>query len=152
MAILSCNQENTSENKNILSAEEKQNLWAEQIESNTSLVKPEGWAEEDWKAVNKNVDQQEIFNTIAEAVSRGEQKSYDFFTDSAYTVDEAKARLENLKAEDISSIRTREMWSFDKKKFMLEKQVTRIYLFTKKLDENGEYMGDKALLYVKLND
>lgn len=152
--LLSCKQENSSTGNetNISTDQVKHNSWAEQIEANTSLVKPEGWAEEDWKAVNKNVDHQQIFNTIADAVSSGQQKAYDFFTDSAFTVDEAKARLENIKAENISSIRTRESWNFDKEKFKLEKQVTRIYLFTQKLDENGDYLGDKALFYVKLNN
>ena len=152
--LLSCKQEsNSTGNETNISADQvKQDSWAGQIEANTSLVKPEGWAEEDWKAVNKNVDHSKIFNTIADAVGSGQQEAYDFFTDSAFTVDEAKARLENITAEDISSLRTRESWNFDKEKFTLEKQVTRIYLFTQKLDENGDYLGDKALFYVKLNN
>jgi hypothetical protein len=149
--LLSCKQENNSaENKTASSSD--QNVWAEQIEANTSLVKPEGWAEEDWKAVNKNVDHQKIFNTLAEAVTSGKQKAYDFFTDSLYTTEQIKERLSTITAANISAIRTRETWNFDKENFKLEKKVSRIYLFTQKLDENGEYLGDKALFYVKLND
>lgn len=149
--LLSCKQENNSaENKSASTSD--QNVWAEQIEANTSLVKPEGWAEEDWKAVNKNVDHQKIFNTLAEAVTSGKQKAYDFFTDSLYTTEQIKERLSTITAANISAIRTRETWSFDKENFKLEKKVSRIYLFTQKLDENGEYLGDKALFYVKLND
>ncbi|MGQ0829135.1 MAG: hypothetical protein ACT4ON_12165 [Bacteroidota bacterium] len=129
------------------------NIWAEQIEANTSLVKPEGWAEEDWKAVNKNVDQEKIFNTIVNAVISGKAKAYDFFTDSVFTVDQVKERLgSDIKAGNISSIRTREKWNFNEDDFKLEKQVTRIYLFTPKLDENGDILGDKALFYVKLDN
>ena len=152
--LSACNQENKSlENKPITSVgSTNKDVWAEQLESNTSIMRPEGWADEDWKAVNKNVDQQKIFNTIADAVTSGNQKAYDFFTDSVFTVDQAKERLQNIKPENISAIRTRESWNFDKENFKLEKQVTRICLFTPKLGDNGEYMGDKALFYVKLNN
>ena len=152
LIVSSCKQESKPGETNTAetSGSTTQDVWAGQIEANSSFVKPDGWADEDWKAVNKNVDQQKIFNTIAEAVSGGQQKAYDFFTDSVYSLDEAKGRLENIKS--ISSLRTRETWNFDKAKFKLEKQVTRICLFTPKLDENGEYMGDKALFYVKLNN
>jgi hypothetical protein len=44
----------------------------------------------------------------------------------------------------------REKWVFDKEKFKLEKQVTRIDLVYKKLDENGEIIGNKPLFYVNL--
>lgn len=125
-------------------------IWAEQVESNTSIMKPDSWADEDWKKVNKNVDKEKIFNSIVDEVISGKQKAYDFFTDSAYTVDEVKARLENIKASSISAIRTREAWDFDKEKFMLNKQVKSICFFVPKIGEDGEYMGDKALFYVKL--
>ncbi|MBA3706967.1 MAG: hypothetical protein H0W84_14020 [Bacteroidetes bacterium] len=147
--LFSCKPENKTGDDKIITSE-NQDIWAEQIEANTSLVKPDGWADEDWQAVNKNVDQQKIFNTIADAVISGEQTAYDFFTDSTYTLEEAKARLENIKS--ISSVRTRETWNFDKKKFKLEKKVTRICLFIPKLNEAGEYLGDKALFYVKSNN
>ena len=153
--LFSCKQENSSNaNTNSPTSEVAQkdgDVWAEQIEANSSLVKPEGWAEEDWKAVNKNVNHQKIYNTIFDAVTSGKQKAYDFFTDSAYTVEQIRERLADIKAENISTIRTRESWNFDKENFKLQKQVTRIDLFTPKLDEDGEYLGDKALFYVKLN-
>lgn len=148
LILSSCKQE--SKNSDETSGSGTQDSWAGQVEANTSLVRPDGWAEEDWKAVNINVDQQKIFTTIADAVTSGQQKAYDFFTDSVYTLEEVKARLEDVKS--ISAVRTRETWSFDKEKFMLNKKVTRICLFIPKLDENGEYLGDKALFYVKLNN
>jgi len=151
--LFSCKEDKVATEESSLANSTKQNVWAEQVEANTSLLKPEGWAEEDWKAVNKNVDQEKIFNTIVDAVVSGKQKAYDFFTDSVFTVEEVKARLEaGINAGSISSIRTREKWNFNEEKFKLEKHVTRIYLFTPKLDENGDILGDKALFYVRLND
>ncbi len=147
--LSACNHEN---NTSPSSGSATTDAWAEQVESNTALMKPDSWADEDWKKVNKNVAKEKIFSTIINAVTSGKQKAYDFFTDSAYTVDEVKARLENIKAENISAIRTRETWNFDNEKFRLEKQVKSICLFIPKISEEGEYIGDKALFYVKLNN
>jgi len=154
LILSSCKQESNPAENNPIAASDpiQKDIWAEQIEANTSLVKPEGWAEEDWKAVNKNVDQEKIFNTIVNAVITGKEKAYDFFTDSVFTVEQIKTKLgTDINAGNISSIRTREKWNFNEEDFKLEKQVTRIYLFTPKLDENREVLGDKALFYVKLD-
>ncbi len=143
-----CNNENKANSSDSTKAE----IWVEQVESNTSIMKPDSWADEDWKKVNKNVNKEKIFNTIVDAVMSGKQKAYDFFTDSVYTVDEVKARLSTINAENISAIRTREIWNFDKETFTLKKQVKSICLFVPKISEEDEYIGDKALFYVKLNN
>lgn len=140
----------------------KNQLWAEEVESKTIFIKPEGWEEEYWNSINRNVNHQEIFNTIADAVISGKRNAYDLLTDSVLTVDEVKALVSTkanntddpeskVGAADLSMIRMREKWVFDKEKFRLEKKVTRIDLTYKKLDENGKYIGDKPLFYVYLD-
>lgn len=141
----------------------KKEVWAEVVESKTILVKPEGWDEEYWASVNKNMDSHQLFATLADAVLSGKKKAYDIFTDSLLTVDELKALItieadttanpneQKIASEDLSMLRMREKWVFDKEKFRLEKQVTRIDLIYKKLDENGDYIGDKPLFYVNLD-
>lgn len=141
------------------------NAWAELVESKTVLIKPEGWDDEYWDSVNKNVDRKKIFNTIVDAVLSGKQKAYNILTDEVLTVEQVKEMLDNvqldemggmtskkIKPEDLSMIRMREKWSFDEKEFKMQKQVTRIDLLLKKLDQTGTYIGDKALFYVNLNN
>jgi hypothetical protein len=139
--------------------------WAECVESKTVMCKPEGWDDEYWNSVNKNVDRNKIFNTIIDAVLSGKQKAYNILTDKVIPIDEVKEILNNVKvveagqpastkinADDLSMIRMREKWSFDEKEFRMEKHVTRIDLLLKKVDETGAYIGDKALFYVKLKE
>lgn len=139
------------------------NVWAELVESKTIFVKPEGWDDEYWNSVNKNLNKDALFNTIVEAVLSGERKAYDIFTDSLLTVDEVKELVKTnandsinqyneakVGPSDLSLVRMRESWSFDKEKFKLEKTVSRIDLVYKKLDLSGEYVGDKPLFYVNL--
>ncbi|MES2139313.1 MAG: hypothetical protein V4511_06365 [Bacteroidota bacterium] len=159
-----CTQESkTVENKVIESSDSTKDLWAELVESKTILVKPESWEEEYWNSVNKNMDKNKIFNTVVDAVLSGKKQAYNLFTDSLFTIDEVKAMVEQngsvstgdselkkISADDLSMIRMREKWMFDKENFKLEKQVTRIDLLFKKLDETGEYIGDKPLFYINL--
>lgn len=140
-------------------------VWAELVESKTVLLKPEGWDDEYWNSVNKNVNRQQIFTTIVNEVLSGKQKAYNILTDELLTVEQVKEMLDNVqmndagemasekvKPEDLSTIRMREKWVFDKTNFKLHKHVTRIDLLLKKLDLDGTYLGDKALFYVKLED
>lgn len=159
-----CTQESkTIENKVIESSDSSKDLWAELVESKTILIKPEGWEDEYWNSVNKNMDNKKIFNTIVDGVLSGKKQAYNLFTDSVFTIDEVKAMVDKnnivtaengeqkkISADDLSMIRMREKWMFDKEKFKLEKQVTRIDLLYKKLDETGQYIGDKPLFYVNL--
>jgi len=161
-----CKQENNStENKKESSQDATKDVWADLVESKTILVKPESWDDEYWNSVNKNMDKNKIFNTLVDAVLSGKKQAYNLFTDSLLTIDEVKAilnrsdaantentEIKKINSNDLSTIRTREKWVFDKEKFKLEKQVTRIDLLYKKLDENGEYIGDKPLFYVYLNN
>jgi hypothetical protein len=161
---MSCKRDNNTGSEISADSPEKEQ-WAELVESSTSLVKPEGWDEEYWVSVNKNMDKTKLFNSIVSAVISGKTKAYDIFTDSLLTVDEVKAmvtldpankasedpRTTKVSGEDLSLIRMREKWIFNKEKFHLEKHVSRIDLIYKKLDENGEYIGDKPLFYVYLN-
>lgn len=139
------------------------NVWAELVESKTIFVKPEGWDDEYWNSVNKNLNKDVLFNTIVEAVLSGERKAYDIFTDSLLTVDEIKELVKinandsinqyneaKVGPSDLSLLRMREKWTFDKEKFRLEKKVSRIDLVYKKLNLSGEYVGDKPLFYVNL--
>ncbi len=165
--VSSCKQGNNgAEKKDAVTADSAKNdVWAELVESKTVMVKPEGFEEDYWNSVNKNVNHQKIFNTIVSAVISGKKKAYNIYNDSLLTVDEVKNVLDKegpvsagktetkkMEANDISTIRMREKWVFDAEKFKLEKQVTRIDLLYKKLDENGDYLGDKALFYVNLNN
>lgn len=157
-----CTQEsNTNENKMIVRQDSTKEIWAELVESKTILIKPESWEDEYWSSVNKSRDNQKIFNTLVDAVLSGRKQAYNLFTDSVFTIDEVKAmvdknsnakneELNKITADDLSMIRMREKWVFDKQKFKLEKQVTRIDLLFKKLDEEGQYIGDKPLFYVNL--
>ena len=140
-------------------------VWAEQIQSTTNMIKPGDFEDAYWKSLNKNVDQEQIFNTIVGAVRAGKLQAYDLITDSPLTLSQVEAFL-NLKSakgktktkttrkvteKDISKVRMSEKWLFDKRKFTLVKQVTRIDLLVKKLDEFGQYYGDdRPLFYVKL--
>lgn len=158
-----CNQEkNTTENKTVVSQDSSKEMWAELVESKTILVKPESWEDEYWNSVNKNMDKNKLFTTIIDAVISGKKQAYDLFTDSVLTMDEVKEKLaytgdaqnaeKKINADDLSMLRMREKWVFDKEKFILEKQVTRIDLLLKKMNESGDYVGDKALFYVYLNN
>ncbi len=156
---------NPTENKMVTSGDPTKDVWVELVESRTPLIKPEDWDDEYWSSVNKKVDQQKIFNTIVDAVLSGKRQAYNIATDSVLTIDEVKmmlgksdavdtknSKVTKINADDLSMIRMREKWIFDKEKFTLEKQITRIDLTYKKMSEDGTtYVGDKALFYVYLN-
>ncbi|MGB3947072.1 MAG: hypothetical protein WBM13_03745 [Bacteroidia bacterium] len=167
VALNSCgtdtNQTTANSNNNNTESAANNNVWAETVESKTIFIKPEGWDDEYWNSVNKNLNKDALFNTIVEAVLSGERKAYDIFTDSVLTINEVKELVRTnvndsinqynevkIGANDLSLVRMREKWTFDKEKFRLEKKVTRIDLVYKKLDLSGEYIGDKPLFYVNL--
>jgi len=138
--------------------------WAGQVESKTNIIKPEGFQDEYWRAINKNVDYEKIFNILVEAVLKGKKQAFDIITDRPLTIEEVKQTIglnndpEDLTAEritvnDLSALRMRESWIFNEKEFTLEKKVKRIDLLLKKIDPTtGEYLGDRALFYVKLDE
>lgn len=136
-------------------------VWAGEVESKTMVIKPEGFQDEYWMSVNKNVDYDKIFNTIVDAVLNGKKQAYDIISDKEMTPDEVKEILglnggngsEKISARDLSALRMRETWNFNESNFTLEKKVNRIDLLLKKIDPTtGEYLGDKALFYVKLGE
>lgn len=157
-----CNQENIKAKNNPDTSPDlsKKEIWAELVESKTSVIKPEGFDDVYWNSVNKKMDRHAIFNTIVDAIISGKKQAYNIITDSIMTIDEVKAiagqntsansEIKKINENDISSIRMREKWVFDKEKFTIEKQVTRIDFLLKKLDENGDYIGDKPLFYINL--
>lgn len=162
VALYSCKSDNTENEKDNASESTNSEQWAELAESQTMLVKPEGWDEDYWKSGHKNIDNQKLFSSVLEAVLAGRVKAYNIFTDSLLTIEEVKEKValdttnnesgqEGVKADDLSLIRMREKWVFDKEKFHLEKQVKRLDLIYKRLNESGEYIGDKPLFYVYLN-
>jgi hypothetical protein len=138
--------------------------WAGQVESKTNIIKPEGFQEEYWASINKNVDYDKIFNVLVDAVLKGKKQAYDIITDRPLTIDEVKQTMglnndpeditaERITVKDLSAFRMRESWSFNEKDFSLEKKVKRIDLLLKKIDPTtGEYLGDRALFYVKLEE
>ena len=143
---------------------ENSDVWAEVIESKTNFVKPEGWDDDYWNSVNQGINKEALFNTIVNEVLSGKKNAYNIFTDSLLTIDEVKEIVKTAPQDtvnkyneskvgptDLSLIRMREKWTFDKENFRLEKKVTRIDLTYKKLDLSGEYVGDKALFYVNLD-
>jgi len=159
--FLSCNQGNkTTENNPSLTLDPSKELWAGLVESKTILVKPESWDDEYWAAVYKDMDQNKLFNTIVESVLSGKKEAYDLFTDSLLTlaqvneklvfIDLAKNIEKKITGADLSLLRMREKWVFDKEKFKLSKEITRIDLIIKKLDNFGDYVGDKGLFYINL--
>lgn len=137
-------------------------IWAEQIQSQAALVKPDDYDDAYWKALNKNVDQHKIYTTLVDAVLNGKIQAYDLVTDSPLSISQVQAFLSKangLKSKtsrkvtekDLSKIRMSEKWVFDKTRFTLVKQVYRIDLLIKRLDESGQYTGDdRPLFYVKL--
>lgn len=155
--LISCKQDTADDSADMQGKEQ----WAELVETKTIFVQPEGWEDSYWESINKKVELGKLFNTVVDAVVGGKVKAYDIFTDSLLTVERVKEMVvlptENnnaskVNAEDISLIRMREKWVFDKERFRLEKKVTRLDLIYKYLDESGEYIGDKALFYVNLNE
>ena len=157
------NQTTESSNNNNTESMVNNDVWAEVVEAKTIFIKPEGWDDEYWNSVNKNLNKDALFNTIVEAVLSGKRKAYDIFTDSLLTINEVKELVQTnasdsvnqynevkIGANDLSLVRMREKWTFDKEKFRLEKKVIRIDLVYKKLDTSGEYIGDKPLFYVNL--
>jgi len=138
--------------------------WAGQVESKTNIIKPEGFQDEYWREVNKNVDYNKIFKTLVDAVLTGRKQAYDIISEKPLTVEEVKLRMgmlndpeyvmtDKITANDLSAMRMREIWTFNEKDFSLEKKVKRIDLLLKKIDPTtGEYLGDRALFYVKLEE
>jgi hypothetical protein len=141
-------------------------LWAEQVESSIALTVPDDWAPEDWNTIFKKVDRKAIYNDVIDAVLNGKQKAYNFFNDSAYTVDQVKSILnkpERQKNQDkivenktgpdnISVMRVREKVYFDKEKFKLGTIPTALILYINHYSEDGSFVGYKPLFYVKLNN
>lgn len=169
--VISCSNPSKEEkNQSTTFDSTKYELWAEQIESSADMIMPEGWTEQDWKAVTKNVNKEEIFNTIKEAVLNGRLEAFDYITDKIIPNDKIKHLFEPIKDtiyDDngnqvvtiktkeiqgaISQIRMREKWMFDKEKMKIEKQVTSIAFFIAGYDEQGFIKGQRALFYVKLD-
>lgn len=147
--LLSCNNDKSNET-----------VWAGEVESKTMVIKPAGFQDEYWMSVNKNVDYDKIFNTVVDAVLKSKKQAYDIITDRVLTLDEVKEIMglsdeesEKITSKDLSAVRMRESWTFNEKDFSVEKKVKRIDLLLKKIDPTtGEYLGDKALFYVKLGE
>jgi len=150
-------------------------LWAEQVESNTDIKKPEGWTDADWSVMNKGVDKEKIFNSIVEQVLAGKLKAYNYITDDSlgYSVEQVKSMINRtdsitsedpvtghknisvqtveVGADDIAQVRMKEKWLFDKDNMHLEKKVMSIAFFKSVFGEDGTVKGITPLFYVKLN-
>lgn len=131
----------------------KGELWAEQVESQTDLRRPEGWSDADWNATVKGIEKEKILKAVTEAVLSGKLKAYNYAYDtSIYTVEEVKTMMQDLKADDLVHVRTKEQWIFDPVGFVLQKKVRSIALFTNYISSDGEIRGMRPLFYVKINE
>jgi len=126
-------------------------LWAEQVESSMNLLTPEGWTKDDFNMIFKGIDRKKIFQDITGEVLSGRRKSYDFFNDSALTIEQAKAIIEKPGNSNISLVRVREKVYFDKENFRLEREPNTLILYTSHYGEDSTFRGFSPLFYVKLN-
>ncbi|MFY9311211.1 MAG: type IX secretion system membrane protein PorP/SprF [Bacteroidia bacterium] len=150
----------TKKQQSIMVDSTKNEIWAEQIQSTSPMIQPLDYDDEYWNAINKNVDRQQIFNTIVDAVLSGKLQAYDIVTGSPMNITKVKSSLVRLgdtpkliTKNDVSKIRMNEKWIFDRKNYKLTKQVTRIDLLITQLNDAGEITGnDKPLFFVKLKN
>lgn len=144
--------------QNIMVDSSKNEIWAEQIQATAPMIQPTDYDDEYWNSINKNVDRQQIFNSIIDGVLSGKLQAYDIVTGAPMSITKVKASLVRLgetpkliTKNDVSKIRTNEKWIFDRKSYKLTKQVSRIDLLITQLNDAGEITGnDKPLFYVKL--
>jgi hypothetical protein len=144
-------------------------LWAEQVESQTDMIKPPDWTETDWNATYKGIDKEKIFNSIKEGVLSGKLQAYDYFfdtimytrdqmehqvfswTDTIYSENGDKKTVKNtLVPKDISTIKVKEKWFFDPKTYKMYKEVTDMAFFVNVYSEDGLVRGIQPLFYVRL--
>lgn len=134
-------------------------VWAEQVESQTDMLQPNDWPDEDWKATYKEVQKEKIFTTITDAVLKGELEAYSYLFDTIrYTPEQVKNEILNwnegsdqkITVEDISAIKVKEKWFFDPKTYTMYKKVTDMAFFVNSYTSDGFVRGLKALFYVKL--
>lgn len=138
----------------------KKEVWAEQIQSTTPMIQPADYDDEYWRSLNKNVNRQQIFNGIIDAVLSGKIQAYDIVTNAPLSISKVKSSLVRLgdtpkmvTKNDISKVRMNEKWVFDKKSLKLTKHITRIDLLITQMDDAGEITGnDMPLFYVKLKE
>jgi type IX secretion system PorP/SprF family membrane protein len=138
----------------------KNEIWAEQIQSTSALIQPTDYDDEYWNSINKNVDKQQIFNTIVDAVLSGKLQAYDIVSGSPMSISKVKSSLVRLgdtpkliTKNDVSKVRMNEKWIFDRKSYRLTKQVTRVDLLITQLNDAGEITGnDKPLFFVKFKN
>jgi hypothetical protein len=159
LMVFSCRQEPGSQNpeKTISIQTPKDSLpptkelWADQVESSTNLSLPEDWTKEDFNSIYKNINRSTIYNDIIDAVLSGKQKAYNFFNDSAYSIEQVKAILgkPNRTANDLSLFRVREKVYFDKENFKLERVPNSLILYVNHVAD-GAFHGYEPLFYVKI--
>lgn len=148
-------------------------LWAEQVQSTTEVSRPGDWDEKDWNEMYRNVDREKIFNTIKDAVMKGEMIAYNYFDDSTVytpqdidqilnyttvieTFNEETGQLDqrtvehHLDASDVSVIKVKEKWLFDPATYKMHKVVTDLGFFVNSYTSDSLVRGTKPLFYVKL--
>lgn len=148
-------------------------VWAEQVQSTTEISRPGDWDEKDWNEMYRNIDREQIFNTIKDAVMKGELVAYNYFDDSTIytpkdieqilnyttvieTFNEETGQLDqrtvehHLGPKDISVIKVKEKWLFDPKTYHLHKVVTDLGFFVNSYTSDSLVRGTKPLFYVKL--
>ncbi len=150
----------TKKQQSIMLDSTKNEIWAEQIQSTSAMIQPLDYDDDYWNSINKNVDRQQIFNTIVDAVLSGKLQAYDIVSGAPMNITKVKSSLVRLgetpkliTKNDVSKIRMNEKWIFDRKSYKLTKQVTRVDLLITQLNEAGEITGnDKPLFFVKLKN
>lgn len=140
-----------------INTEIKGELWAESIRTQADIIKPAEWSEEDWKSVNKSLDNKKIVATLLNAVLTGKQKAYSVVDDTTIlSIDEIKNIVTN-KAGDknpvdvIDNIRIQESWYFDTISFSMSKKVIAICPCKKHYGENGDFQGYEPMFWIRTN-
>ena len=148
-------------------------LWAEQVQSTTEISRPTDWEEKDWNEIYRNINSEKIFNTIKDAVMKGELVAYNYFdTAQKYTSKEIDEMLNftsvtekfneetgnldqtkhehHLSAKDIAAVKVKEKWVFDPKSYNMYKIVTDMGFFVNSYTSDSLVRGTRPLFYVKL--
>lgn len=171
-ALLACNKNTNQETKNT------KVLWAENVQSNVTLVRDSLWSEYDWYSAYK-YNKGEIFSSITQAVYSGKLTAYyDYLSyplsvitvkefnnilvqwDSTAVVEDpnepgtmifAPIKME-IVPDDIVQLRFNEKIELDTLSYILIKKVSSVSIFANKTNDYGEVVGIKHLFDVKFND
>jgi hypothetical protein len=178
LLISSCTPENKKPeeaSKTITLSNGKREVWAENIRSETDILKPKDFSDEDWKSFASFVDNRKIVNTLIDAVLSGKKKAYDGYYDSTeLSIERIKEMInridtivvqnpatgelertikkETMDEKTVDHIRFQENWYFDQENLRIEKEITKVCLVQNSYDEYGAFRGFKPLFWIHLKE